>query len=163
MHLKRRPKIHWILQAMILLLSAYLLAGIIEIVLPGPLAGMFQVDLNHPVIDVTLNGLIGLLLYLIYRWLVGELHTPFLRNKPGNLLTGTLCGVGLVAGIAGILYLTGSLRFTGWAWSKEIFGYLAFFVSISWVEEMLTRGAIQHLIQPHSKWLAIVESEDCLD
>lgn len=109
------------------------------------------------VIEIILNLLIGLSLFLTYRFLRGRSGVQFLKSsRPSEMAVGMLTGLGLIGVIVGVLYIFGELSFVGWVPSSQLLIFIIFFASVSFAEEMLTRGVLQHLLPERFRWIGIL-------
>lgn len=156
--MKSRHRIHWILGIFSLFVVYILISGMGEILIPRPIYALLgRGGGSDEVIDFVINGLIGLGLYLTYRLVSGEAAEPFLGpGRRWDLLRGMVVGSGLLGLIAWFFYLRGDLIFQGFEPSRTLFYHLLFFLSVSWAEEMLTRGVLQHQFPPRIRLVGIL-------
>lgn len=149
-----------IAQAIILFFTFQTIGGVLELFLPK-LTDRFIADwdLSGIVADVIGNPIIGLGTLAAYQWLTRRKASEFLREETGKpqLAIGLAVGLALVLAVLGILRLTGDLTSISPAkWTWVIIVYVLFFVGISWSEEVLTRGTMQHALGVKYPVLAVL-------
>ena len=143
---------HILLQVILLLLSYYLLVGFGEILIPRLFQMIFgDYSKLHTWIDFTINVLSGVVLVLLYRPFTRQsVRSMFIKGGELQFLKGSLVGLLAVSALVGTLYFLGHVNFIRLQWSPLILVSLLYFLSVSWLEEVLTRGVLQHAISPKS-------------
>lgn len=114
--------------------------------------------------EVLLNVVAGGCILLWYRMLNKKsLNTMGVAPITKNIKT-ILFGMGtflvVLAVITGVLLLLGDIRFTGLQFHPSILQYILLMASVSFVEEVLNRGFIQHLVKSRSSlfWSCVIPS-----
>lgn len=149
-----------IAQAIILFFVFQTIGGALELFLPQ-LTDRFIADweLSGIVSDSIGNPLIGLGMLVAYRWLTRRSVGEFLREETDrpHLLIGLAVGFGLILAILGILWTIGDLTsIAPGKWTWLILLYALFFAGVSWSEEVLTRGTMQHALGVKHPVLAVL-------
>lgn len=160
----RKPRMHWALRCGLYLLAFFLVAGFGEIFIPRLMEGIlpgWSESMLDPVIDFLINIIAAAILIGLFCWwtstgLAGLGLEPSGRNYK-DLLFGLAIGAGLIALIVGILYLKGDIRFEPGAFTTMTLLQLLMFISVGVIEEVLTRGVLQHtMVRAGKPVLAIV-------
>lgn len=131
---------HILLQVILLLLSYYLLVGFGEILIPRLFQMIFgDYSKLHTWIDFTINVLSGVVLVLLYRPFTGRsVRSMFIKGGEPHFLKGSLVGLPAVSALVGMLYFLGHVNFIRLQWSPLILVSLLYFLSVSWLEEVLS-------------------------
>lgn len=108
-----------------------------------------------------ISGLVILTLYMIInKKSVSSIGvTSILKNKK-VVLGGIFTLIIMLSCITGVLYFVGDIKFTGLEFNASILQYLLLMTSVSFVEEVLNRGFIQHVVRSRSTvfWSLIIPS-----
>lgn len=147
-------KIRWQWQAVILLFSFFLFSGLSAILLI-PLfekaVGSVHTGNSLYIFDVLSNLLISALLLglfcLLNKVKPNKMGLLFSKKTFGHFGFGLLTGIVGIALLAFILIITGDLSIVAIHHPKTLFITFLFFVSVSILEEFITRGALQHAMQ----------------
>lgn len=85
--------------------------------------------------------------------------TSIIKNKT-VVLTGMFTLIVMLSCITGVLYLIGDIKFTGLEFNASILQYFLLMTSVSFVEEILNRGFIQHLVRSRASafWSFVIPS-----
>lgn len=153
-------KFRWQWKSLIILMSFFLLSGFGEILLPRLFKFIFRNE-NYNLFDTLSNLIVSALLIGLFCLIKRAgpksmgLSNMFSTNNQRNLWIGTGVGIICITLLAGILLLTKDLKIISVQLPKTIWEYLLFFISVSLLEEVTTRGALQHmLLESKNIWIA---------
>lgn len=157
-------RLRWLWQCVLLFLLYFVLAAFGEIFITGQVMAILPDDREtaYLIADVLINTLIALALLLGFRWITGRgVADMGLRLPDADAAWKLAAGLGIGAAAIGLMavLLSGmgdiSLRAGGQAGHLAL--HVLYFVSVSVVEEVLTRGALQHAIaNAGHPWPALV-------
>lgn len=173
--LNRDGKSATLLQILIASMTFLLISIIGQGIIAGLLYKLTQMNLLPPTVlesyflsgilpETFLNILAGSLILLWYRLLnkksLKTMGFTSLFKDGQQILFGSLTILVVLAVTTGVLVFIGDIQFTGMQFSPSIFQYVLLMAGVSFVEEVLNRGFIQHLIESRFSliWSYIIPS-----
>lgn len=114
--------------------------------------------------ETVLNFLAGGMILVWYKVLnkkkIETMGVPSILKNLKYVGLGMLVIILALAGVTAILLLVGDVKFTGLEFPASIWQYFLLMSSVSFVEEVLNRGYIQHLVRSRSSlfWSCVIPS-----
>lgn len=162
----------WVKKILGMFVFYFLLAVISQIVVTLPFLGIlngWRESGNHAqaynnlfniIIGVSnIMTCIGLVLFykFLYKEPVRGMGLCSLKKGWKDLVRGLLLGAFSMSILAVIFYITGSMKVVSIGFSINLLPVLFMFITVGFIEEILTRGIMQHgLYKSHKIWLAIL-------
>ncbi|MDO5517637.1 MAG: type II CAAX endopeptidase family protein [Clostridium sp.] len=114
--------------------------------------------------EVILNLISAFLILMLYKKInkkpISTMGVTSITKNMKLICGGMLTLIVLLSCITAVLYFVGDIKFTGLEFNISILQYVLLMASVSFVEEVLNRGFIQHLVKSrtYTLWSLVVPS-----
>ncbi len=157
-------RLRWPWQCAVLFALFFVLSALAEVAVPHLFIAAWpdNLDAAYLLSDILINVLLSVALVFGFRWVTGRRAAdiglqPLHGERTWQLALGLSIGAGAISLMAVLLHLTGDISLRPGGQAGYLLLHVLYFVSVSVVEEVLTRGALQHVIAGAGHpWLALV-------